>query len=324
MDQIAGSLEAKLKEKRGDWKSKLSGAFNSEQIFFSLAILSVFYIVYTIFNGLSGVGTNHKGDSFESCYCGHSHQDFYRAWFSIGCIAWCLLLIYTYIGVRFPSFEKLPNLFKDHVRLPTDESGGKSNRNIKVVWFQYYKLFVTGYDKGDNEKIVVNENIHQETPADISYPCLCCVVSVEKANVIRENCDCTYDTQGLGICVSVLKNMSYMLLLVIKFLAQFVTLPLLLLQIFDTHSLLCFSPKLFCATSSESKAHLAQAAISILFYFSLALSQLASTMLSWNPWPQKVGSDSTGSSPTANNGIDNDETPSNDIDNDKGINDIQC
>ena len=73
MDHIAGNLEAKLKGKQRDWKSKLSGAFNPEEIVFSLAILSVFYIVYTIFNGLSGVGTNHEGDSFESCYCEHSH-----------------------------------------------------------------------------------------------------------------------------------------------------------------------------------------------------------------------------------------------------------
>ena len=55
MGHIAGNLEAKLKGKQRDWKSKLSGAFNPEQIFFSLAILSIFYIVYTIFNGLSDV-----------------------------------------------------------------------------------------------------------------------------------------------------------------------------------------------------------------------------------------------------------------------------
>ena len=82
----------------------------------------------------------------------------------------------------------------------------------------------------------------------LTYTCLCCIVYVEEAeDSVSEYRECTCDTQGLGICVSILKNTSYMLLLVIKFLAQLVTL----------HSLLCFSPNLFCATSSQDKAHLA-------------------------------------------------------------------
>ena len=297
MQQIAENLEVNLKEKQGDWKSKLSGAFNSEQIFISLAILSVFYIGYTIFNGLSDVMANYEGDGFESCYCEHTHRYFYRAWFSIGCIAWSLLLTYTYIIVRFPASET-NNSHANRARSNND--GNSIHIMIKVLRFEYYKLYVTGYDKGGNEKpIDANDqpergNDDNSDGKEKELPCICCIVYVKEAkNSVGEYCGCrhTCNTQGLGNRVSILKNMNYTLLLVIKFLAQFVTLPLLLLQIFDTHSLLCFSPQLFCTTSSESKAHLAQAAISILFYFSLALSQLASTMLSWNPWPQKVDKD---------------------------------
>ena len=45
-------------------------------------------------------------------------------------------------------------------RVPTSKTGGNSDCNIKLLWFQYYKLYVTGYDKGDtNEKIVIDEEI---------------------------------------------------------------------------------------------------------------------------------------------------------------------
>ena len=165
----------KLKEKQGDWKSKLSGAFNPVQIFFSLVILGGFYIGYTIFNGLSDVRANYEGDIFKSCYCEHSHQDFYQAWFIIGCILWGLILIYTYIGIRLPAFENFPNLIiklfrfckggllkccynckkccksrstgAEYTSAATGETnarrpdnGGRSNRNIDVLWFQYYTV----------------------------------------------------------------------------------------------------------------------------------------------------------------------------------------
>ena len=347
MLQIAGNLQANLenlKGKHGEWKSKLSGAFTSEQLFFSLAILSVFYIGYVTFNGYSDVSTKHEGNILDSCYCKHSHQHFYRAWFISGCIVWAALLTYSYIGVRFPSLENLPNvviyiskyLFKkckhllrccrkkcckhtdDNYTIATDESqpdpggsksGGKGSRYTEVLWFQYYNLHVTGYAKGDDEKIVLDANISNDDhesvePVTVSHdidnsddkimvPCFCCIAYIgetKDSQAVRENCSCKCD-ESIGICVSVLKSMNNILLLLIKFLAQLVTLPLLLLQIFNTYSLLCFSPNLFCETSTDNKIHLAQAAISILFYFSLALSQLASTMLNWNPWPQKVDKD---------------------------------
>lgn len=86
--------------------------------------------------------------------------------------------------------------------------------------------------------------------------------------------------------VLILKGVIRVFLFLIKYLSQLVTVPLLLLQIFDTYSLLCFSPDLYCSNTSEYKLHLAQAAITLLFYCSLTLSQLISTMLAWNPWPK--------------------------------------
>ena len=55
-----------------------------------------------------------------------------------------------------------------------------------------------------------------------------------------------------------------------------------MLQVFDTYALLCFIPDLYCKTASEYKIHLAQVAITISFYFCIALAQLTSALLEWD------------------------------------------
>ena len=65
------------------------------------------------------------------------------------------------------------------------------------------------------------------------------------------------------------------------------TVPLLLLQIFDTYSFLCFSPDSYCSHTTEYKQHVVQAAITLFFYCSLVMSHLTSTLLIWNPWPKR-------------------------------------
>lgn len=87
------------------------------------------------------------------------------------------------------------------------------------------------------------------------------------------------------ICSS--KNIVRALLLTAKYIAQLMTIPLLLLQIFDTYSLLCFSPDRYCSNTTESRLHLLQVAITLLFYCSLGIAHLTNTMLMWHPWPKK-------------------------------------
>ena len=438
-----------LKEKKEDWKSKLSGAFSSEQIFFSLFVLSVFYAGYTIINvdGHYDVDTKDEGHIIDSCNCTSSHSDFYRAWFGICCGLWLILHTYTYVAVRFRSSEDFLKLMKvifqdllkyskgllthcykfcckckrsDTVTVNINPRSGpksqpdESNQNdiiqryIKVLWFQYYKLYVIGYAKGKDEKIILNQPDTNDKSDDkeeevtwfccsayiekkvkktdeeqgddcksddkekctcicflssayiekkpnkkqgddrksddkekvscsrsayteekVKKPddcksekvtCFCCSKSAYTEEKVKkpddcksekvtcfccstsaytekkfkkpdeeqgdDSCTCGCDTE-LGLCFNILKNLSHIILLSVKYLAQLLTMPLLFLQIFDTYSLLCFSPKLLCSDSSEYKLHLAQAAITLLFYCCLALSQLASTMLTWNPWPKK-------------------------------------
>ena len=348
--ELAKHFKKELKEKQGDWKSKLAGAFNSEQIFFSLLILGLFYVGYTIASVDSGrfdVNSKHKDDIIESCYC--SNQNFYLGWFIACSVLWFFAHLYTYVAVRFRKWETflkaskavchgvpkgllkcskglLKNCYKfcsnkckrdkttTESVMPKRDPDPGSNLNTSIIqhyidnlWFQYYELFVVGYAKGKDEK--VNLEHLQVSDADMArIPeedgedkemvncCLCCSAYIikdsnneeQEEEEAAENCSCGYDKK-FSPCFNCIKNFYITSLVLVKYITQLLTLPLLFLQIFDTYALLCFSPSLFCmdSNSSEYKLHLAQAAITLLFYCCLALSQVASAMLNWNPWPNK-------------------------------------
>ena len=83
-----------------------------------------------------------------------------------------------------------------------------------------------------------------------------------------------------------LKDIIRVIFFIVKYISQLVTVPLLLLQIFDMYSFLCFSPNSYCSHTTEHNLQLVQAAITLFFYCSLVISHLASTILLWNPWPK--------------------------------------
>lgn len=328
-------LRKDFEEKKGDWKSKLSGAFNSEQIFFSLFVLGLFYTGYTIGNAYFDTKAKHEDDITEHCNCKSSHYSFYRSWFAICCFLWLILHSYTYIAIRFPpcgnflKFLKVfspkdlwkyskqalkccnekcknresENIVSEHPvksnHQPKNKNADKIQRAIKVLWFQYYKLFVVGYPKGNKEIDLdsksTDENASNKRKKKEKVTCLCCYAYIDEEKgedaEQEEDCTCGCD-EKLDIPVDILRFINHSFLLAVKFSAQLSTIPLLFLQIFDTYSLLCFSPQLFCSDATKYKLHLAQAAITLLFYCCLALSQLTSMMLTWNPWPRKNSADS--------------------------------
>ena len=116
-----------------------------------------------------------------------------------------------------------------------------------------------------------------------NFKVTCCYCIGYEAN---EDCTCGCD-QNVGINTNCIRCVSRFFLLAVKFLAQLLTIPLLFFQVFDTYALLCFNPQWFCSDTTEYDLHLTQALIAILFYFCLAISQLAGTMLAYNPWPKK-------------------------------------
>ena len=316
----SGYFKHDLEEKAEDWKSKLSAVFSHEQILFSLLVLGIFYIGYIAVHGNHDTDVKHEGDIIEGCYCKNSHRDFYHAWFAFCCALWLILHSYSYLILRFKSFG-IGNILKftkaAYIRILKSTKGSLINQSnpisknavicqhyIEVLWFQYYKLYVVGYEKnktGKNEKIVLDQIMDEDDDTDNSdgkkkVTCFCFTAYIDKE---VEDCDgeeqtpvkdytCGWD-EKLGASVSIMKSINRTLLLLVKFLVQAATLPLLFLQLFDSYSLLCFfSPMYLCGSSSTVayEIHLAQAAITLLFYCCLALSLLASLMITWNPWPK--------------------------------------
>ena len=148
-------------------------------------------------------------------------------------------------------------------------------KKIKEYWFLYCKLYVVGgYTKSPTAKEMMKVNVsvtmREETPHQIEDNCSCCNKSTICCN--KNICSSKQKIRGL--------------LLVVKCISTLVLVPLLLLQIFDTYSLLCFSPDFFCSHATEYQLNLLQAAIILFFYCSLLLSQLTSTLLLWKPWPK--------------------------------------
>lgn len=75
-------------------------------------------------------------------------------------------------------------------------------------------------------------------------------------------------------------------LYILKYMSKLASVPLVLLQIFDTYSFLCFSPNSYCSHTTEYKLSLLQTIIALLFLCTLVTSQLVNTMLLWSPWPE--------------------------------------
>ena len=290
------------------WKSKLSASFNDQQIFFSLSVLVVFYVGYTIGRANFDVDDNNRNEEerfIQSCYCSFSQRFFLRFWFSFYCLLWFMIHSYTFFAqILIKKCPKLDECFKNALACcivcpsfscdyinhcvckkpekPINPKPVKKEvefEDFRRLWFQYCELYVVGYTKDDDsaqdKKEKKNQLCDQQNSSSTNstngqeHGCVCCTKHISRH------------------CSSSTKFIIRAMLLFIKYISQLVTVPLLFLQIFDTYSLLCFSPDPYCSRTTEYKLHLAQAAVTLLFYCSLASSQLASTILTWNPWPNK-------------------------------------
>ena len=376
--QDSSEVEQDLGEQSCSWKSKLSAALNDEQIFFSLLLLGIFYVGYTAAKADFDANDTSIDDDerfIQSCYCSLHQRSFYRSWFILFCAIWFIIHTYTFLAQFLTNKCQIcgnfitrilaacsilsecfccvcpcgkddngdPSVGQNQLAIQDLVSTEKLESNIKMLWFQYCKLYVAGYAKDDEKIGIVSSNNEDQRDSgnrheeDCFLECskqgkvsrlLCCLKCERKCAYQKEDLEGAVDKSCLCCCFKcskrsyeikdnnqnddcvccsipitcpnitmmcckhyfpsahILKGVIRVFLFFIKYLSQLVTVPLLLLQMFDTYSLLCFSPDLYCSNTSEYKLHLAQAAITLLFYCSLTLSQLTSTMLAWNPWPK--------------------------------------
>ena len=185
-------------------------------------------------------------------------------------------------------------------------------KNISLLWFQYCKLYVIGYtryyDKRQPIKSIMKNNSEDDVDngkmkngccfleckkredATCTHPCCCLRCSRQCCSQCRNESTCP--DVNIMCCNKYFpdrflsKDITRAFLFLVKYFSQLATVPLLLLQIFDTYSFLCFSPDSYCSHTTEYKQHVVQAAITLFFYCSLVISHLTSTLLIWNPWPK--------------------------------------
>ena len=312
-----GEFEGRLEKEFKDWKSKLVGGLDNTQVFIVLVLLSCFYIIYGVTN--YSLGNTRYTDSVTSeCHCRQRAQNLYRLWFSLFLVLWFLVHTYIFLERSFKSLEhyrvkncgKLMEAIRSCIHSKCKDfcsklyscitsccsscPGNRSRNNLstqncnkdelndrdrlnnkhykRILWYRYYKLYVAGYSKNlEPEPLKPKGSQNNKGNDDLGDQFTCCCTQSELCCKVK-----------CGECYGVIFNTIRFLLVVLKYIAQLATVPILMLQVFDTYAFLCFSLNSnYCTTASEYKIHLVQAVITMSFYFCIAIAWLSSTLLEW-------------------------------------------
>lgn len=304
VDKIV-EYEDNLEEEVKGWKSKLSGGLDNTQVFASLIILGCFYAIYSIVNSTLG-NSRDQYTITSGCYCRKMARILYILLFSFLLFIWFTVHTYAFLEQNLKKSPKKSCLHKSGKEMEAlrkqfclcyccnkknvehyccikknDEQYCCCYKNVieryccyknvepnfkhyqRILWYRYYKLYVVGYTKE-----IKPEKISDPTE-DSNLDCKC------QWPISADGCQCWFLYKVKVVRV---------VLIILKYIAQGLTVPLLMLQVFDTYALLCFSPNgQYCSDASEYKIHVAQAAITISFLLSIGLAQLTTALLEWNP-----------------------------------------
>ena len=261
-------VEEKVKEaleKYDKWKKQLSGAFESRQLLCSFFVLGVFYLGYLADDFESG--NNNKDEDLVSitCSCMSKRRNFYISWFSMCCLLWLILHTFTFVAKTWPKnlqafkvkhWQNILHKCVSNQQPPIVQNIKEYDFLLKV---NYYKLFVVGYFKS-KEEMKLAEIFKEKDKEDVGKFC-------SFKNVIT----CAIPAA----------------LLFLQYLAQLGAIPLLILQMFDTYTLMCLGAKRYCSDRDEYKLNLDQAAITFGLYCCLGASLLTAALMQWDPVPKK-------------------------------------
>ena len=262
-------VERDLK-KFGKWKTKLSGAFENEQLMVSFVVLGMFYIGYLAESFASGSNNKDEDDINKNCSCTSKRRIFYILWFALCCLLWFILHTIVFTVKLWPKcLENTKSAICSCIKqCCCGKKKNASNNENKAatlsvnkkyetyLWIQYYKLYIVGYFKNEGKIKLFNESGNHN----------------EDKNKNDDN-----------FCW--LKNLIYALLLIFQYIAQLGAIPLLIVQMFDTYTLLCFGADTYCSDSDEYKLSIHQAVVTFAFYCCLGISLLTTALIKWDPWP---------------------------------------
>jgi len=324
-DQFYDQFVTSLVRKQNKWKKTFSGALSEEQISVSLVIMTLFYLLYTLFNAYEGEERDEEA-IVRNCKCNPTHRNFYISWTAICCFLWGLCHLFLTIGRIFPIIPSYTNrmarkaVSRVHFAAKTAYEASKElffdddddedidgndelsevqrkmkkrlHYNIKqynnYLWSQSYDLYSVGIKKKNDEEFdlrsvdkMIIKSLTPPPPKKTSSEEPPKTRGLRKALVEKK-------TGSYVGCGSRCTNhfLVFFLLNFAQFMAQFAVVPLLLVQMFDTYTLLCFAEEDYCSAENQNRLHLDQTAITFAFYCSLMISLLTTLCLRWVSWPK--------------------------------------
>ena len=317
---VAEAIPCKLQPEEGsnkrgstgaglEWRKYLSGALSDEQLYLAMFVLFIFYFVYTLYNAFLDNSQKDEGDVIRNCTCKDSHRKFYLFW-SITCFTlWFVCHSLYTLAKSFPRATKslkqkcinqIRNSVGKYVQICGNDDKNDSNNNddsderkLKKVadqhidhcemflWSQSYEMYAVGMKKR-------NEQLNLKEVEKLIARSLSLEIRRKECLSVRENND--KGSQDLTYNFHIVKSISlalfHLFIAVVRFIAQLSVVPLLIIQMFDTYTLLCLAERDYCNRTSRYRLHLDQTALSFSFYCSLMISLLTTTWLNLVPFPK--------------------------------------
>ena len=324
-ENIIQQVDAKVKSLPGikeateagaAWKQYLSGALSDAQIYLAMIVLFIFYFIYTLYNAWldSNAEDQDEGEVIRNCTCDDGHRAFYLGW-SIGCFTlWFILHSLYTLSEAFPAVTKSLKLkitiqvsiFLENFRICKDDENDSgeedsSERKLKkttdlrisqcekLLWSQSYEMYAIGIkkkdvplDRKDMEKLITKslspevlkkEILNAEESQD----------NTDNGGEAEQQLQQKYKKFHIAKRVSL--ALFHAMLKIVRYIAQLSVVPLLIVQMFDTYTLLCLAERDYCDSESQYRLHLDQTALSFAFYCALMLSLLVTVWLNLVPWP---------------------------------------
>ena len=158
-----------------------------------------------------------------------------------------------------------------------DKITGPLKKIEDLKWLEYYNMHVTGAQIKKKILKTIGPLDEQNVDSD----------QIAKKNVKEKS-----DTEGIEgkYCCSYCYIVFYLVCLVLeggRIITQRATVPLLMVQAFDTYAFLCFTGNQYCTVTVQYDIPLGQAAFTFAFSVSIMASTLTVAMLKWFKYERK-------------------------------------
>ena len=276
------------------------------QLYVALGVLFSFYFVYTMYNAYHSLAENaddqDEGEIIRNCTCKDNHKIFYLVLTIVCFIVWSGFNTYhalnkLYAPIKKSAKEKAKQklLSDDQIDFDNEEIAKKLKKTMqkkivqckKFVHLQHYGMFAIGLK--NNEPIFNPEELKELIKIILIRPEFCkktCQCSNTQDSTDSQNK--LLDERYYVILKLMSRGLFHSLSQVTLFLGQLTIIPLLIFQMFDTHTFLCLAERNYCDTESQYKLHLDQTALSFSFYCALMMSLLVTKWLIQVPFPWKL------------------------------------